>query len=86
MTVVVADTSPLNYLILIGSIDILPRLYGAVVVPPEVINELMDPGTPVPVSDWIRLRPAWLVVESAELADDSLADLIVAEVGEILPR
>jgi predicted nucleic acid-binding protein len=27
MTVVVADTSPLNYLLLIGEIEILPRLY-----------------------------------------------------------
>lgn len=29
MTVVVADTSPLNYLLLIGEIEILPRLYHA---------------------------------------------------------
>jgi hypothetical protein len=33
MTVVIADGSPLNYLTLIGSVDVLPRLYGAVVVP-----------------------------------------------------
>ena len=34
MTVVVADTSPLNYLTLIELIDVLPRLYGSVVIPP----------------------------------------------------
>jgi|HubBroStandDraft_5_1064220.scaffolds.fasta_scaffold267466_2 predicted nucleic acid-binding protein len=28
MTVVIADTSPLNYLVLIGQIEILRRLYG----------------------------------------------------------
>ena len=28
MTVVVADTSPLNYLVLIGQIEILHGLYG----------------------------------------------------------
>jgi len=28
--IVVADTTPLNYLILIDSIDIVPRLYGRV--------------------------------------------------------
>jgi predicted nucleic acid-binding protein len=33
MTVVVADTSPLNYLILIGEIDVLPQLYGGIVAP-----------------------------------------------------
>lgn len=34
MTVVVADSSPLNYLVLLGSIDILYRLYGRILVPP----------------------------------------------------
>ena len=28
MTVVIADTSPLNYLVLIGQIEILRRLHG----------------------------------------------------------
>jgi hypothetical protein len=28
MRVVVADTGPLNYLMLIGAIDILPKLFG----------------------------------------------------------
>lgn len=37
MTVLVADTSPLNYLVLIGEIGILRTLYGRVVVPPEVL-------------------------------------------------
>jgi predicted nucleic acid-binding protein len=44
MTVVVADTSPLNYLVLIGQIEILRRLYGTVLVPPEVLAELADSG------------------------------------------
>jgi predicted nucleic acid-binding protein len=43
MTVVVADSSPLNYFTLIGSVDVLPRLYGSVVVPVQVIEELVDP-------------------------------------------
>ena len=36
MTVVVADTSPLNYLILIEAIDLLPRLYKNIIIPAEV--------------------------------------------------
>lgn len=44
MKVIVADTSPLNYLILIDSVDILPRLYGSILVPPQVIAELVVPG------------------------------------------
>ena len=37
MTVVIADSSPLNYLTLIGSVDLLHRLYGVVVVPRQAI-------------------------------------------------
>jgi predicted nucleic acid-binding protein len=38
MTVVVADTSPLNYLILIEAIDLLPRLYKSIIIPAEVLG------------------------------------------------
>lgn len=62
MTVVIADTSPLNYLLLIGQIEILPRLYSSVLIPPEVVAELADSGAPPEVSDWIRSRPEWLQV------------------------
>jgi len=50
MTVVVADTSPLNYLILIEAIDLLPRLYRRIVIPVEVLTELLDKGAPPPRS------------------------------------
>jgi hypothetical protein len=33
MTVVIADTSPINYLILIDEVGILPRLYHRIVIP-----------------------------------------------------
>jgi predicted nucleic acid-binding protein len=33
MKAVVADTSPLNYLVLIGEVDLLAQLYGEVLVP-----------------------------------------------------
>lgn len=62
MKVVVADTSPLNYLILIGEIEILSRLYTRVLVPHEVAAELADAGAPPQVSDWIQSRPEWLEV------------------------
>ena len=38
--IVVADTSPLNYLVLIGQIDVLKHLYGQVLIPPAVLAEL----------------------------------------------
>ena len=38
--IVVADTGPINYLILIGEIELLPALYDRVAVPPSVCEEL----------------------------------------------
>ena len=40
--IVVADTSPLNYL-LIGHIDVLEAIYGEVVIPPAVQDEMPRP-------------------------------------------
>jgi predicted nucleic acid-binding protein len=56
MTVVIADTSPVNHLVLIGGIAILPRLYGQVFIPPEVLAELSDADTPPEVLQWVRLH------------------------------
>lgn len=44
--IVVADTSPLNYLAAIGSVDVLPVLFGEVLIPPAVASELSDVRTP----------------------------------------
>jgi predicted nucleic acid-binding protein len=35
--VVVADTSPINYLVLIGHIHLLARLYTRILIPPSVL-------------------------------------------------
>ena len=61
--IVIADTSPLNYLVLIGQADLLQRLYRRVVIPEAVLRELSHPETPTIVSEWIARRPAWLEVE-----------------------
>lgn len=60
--VVVADTSPINYLVLIGQIEILPHLYLRVLVPPAVIEELAHPLAPAPVRNWATHPPLWLEV------------------------
>ena len=64
MKVVIADTSPLNYLILIDAVDVLPGLYGYIRVPAEVVQELMAVETPREVGNWIRNPPEWLQVQS----------------------
>lgn len=42
--IVVSDTSPLNYLVLIEEVEVLPAVFGRVVVPPVVVEELQAPG------------------------------------------
>jgi len=53
MTVIISDTSPLNYLVLIGETHVIPALYGRVIIPRAVLNELQDPETPEKVRTWI---------------------------------
>jgi predicted nucleic acid-binding protein len=60
--IVVADTTPLNYLLLIGHIEVLPALYQSVLIPHEVHKELQRPGTPLTVRAWASSLPAWCEV------------------------
>jgi predicted nucleic acid-binding protein len=39
--IVVADTSPINYLVLIEEIDVLTKMYGAVVIP-RMVRDFSD--------------------------------------------
>jgi predicted nucleic acid-binding protein len=64
VSVVVSDTTPLNYLILIGKVEVLPRLFGRVLVPPAVIKELKHPKTPLLVATWADNLPSWIEVTS----------------------
>jgi predicted nucleic acid-binding protein len=85
MKVVIADTSPLNYLVLIDSVDILHRLYGTIVVPEEVLSELLDPGTPAKVMQWIHNCPEWLSIHAASnTRDAALSQLDPGERAAIL--
>ena len=42
--IVVADSSPLIALINIGHVDVLPQLFGQVIIPPEISVELNAPN------------------------------------------
>ena len=66
--VVVADTGPLQYLFLIGQIELLPLLYGDIVIPHGVSKELSHPNTPVAVRAWFGKRPIWLHVRSVTVS------------------
>jgi predicted nucleic acid-binding protein len=61
---VIADTSPLHYLVLIEQTAILPTLFDHILVPPAVAEELQRPRTPAAVRAWIESPPAWLAIRS----------------------
>jgi predicted nucleic acid-binding protein len=65
MRVVVAETSPINYLILIDKVDVLRRLYAHIVIPEDVLSELGADGAPPQVSAWIHALSEWVEVRSA---------------------
>ena len=70
--IVVADTGPLNYLVLAGSVGVLQPLYIRVIVPKTVVEELKVPGAPAAVQDWIAQPPDWLDVRPDPPSDATL--------------
>jgi predicted nucleic acid-binding protein len=61
---VVADSSPLILLVNISHVEILPTLFGQVVIPPEVSAELRHLARPQAVRAFIASRPSWLLEQS----------------------
>jgi len=60
--IVVSDTSPLNYLVLIQCAELLPQIFGRVAAPPAVITEMLHPRAPMQVQKWAASPPSWLEV------------------------
>src|SRR5260370_33094898 len=80
MKSIVADTTPLNYLVLIQVADILPSLYGKVLIPPAVKAELAHANTPDVVRTWISQPPSWLeIVNLKKPVDLALSHLDAGE-------
>jgi len=74
--IVVADASPINYLILIGEIELLPRLYGSVLIPQRVHVELLRPRAPLAVRTWASDLPAWCrVAQLGPTTSELIAEL-----------
>ncbi len=61
MIVVVADTSPLNYLSQINCDHVLPALYERVFVPAAVVEEPDDPKPVAAVRARLTRLPSWVV-------------------------
>ena len=82
MRLVIADTGPLNYLILIRHIDLLPVLFEKVVLPAAVQVELASGQAPPLVRDWIANLPNWAQVREATLSQAEDASLKGTDAGE----
>jgi predicted nucleic acid-binding protein len=83
MPPVVSNTSPLNYLILIGCDRVLAELFDSVVIPGAVSQELSSEHAPSPVREWMAARPSWIAVRQVAAVPADLRSLDVGEAEAI---
>ncbi|MBE5229299.1 MAG: DUF3368 domain-containing protein [Microcystis aeruginosa PMC 728.11] len=81
--IVVSDTSPINYLLLINQIDLLPRLFQQIIVPDVVRDEMVDPSAPLVLQQWIANPPPWFTVQTVSVVDETLDALDPGEQAAI---
>lgn len=92
----VANTSPLQYLHLIGAIDLLPQLYGRVVIPGAVEAELaagraLGHDLPDPTTlPWVEIRrglpvpPLVLAIRGLGAGEREVIALALSDPGNIV--
>lgn len=68
--IVIADTTPINYLVLIDQANVLRELYGRVVIPQAVFTELRSSDTPEAVREWIAKSPEWMEIQHVNVPSD----------------
>ncbi|MCC5897059.1 MAG: DUF3368 domain-containing protein [Phormidium sp. BM_Day4_Bin.17] len=81
--IVVADTSPINYLLLINQIDLLPCLFQDIIIPDVVRDEMLDPDAPLILQEWIANPPLWLTIQPVPVLDTTLNSLDPGEQAAI---
>jgi predicted nucleic acid-binding protein len=82
---IVSNTSPINYLVLIEAVEVLPALHQRVAIPVAVLEELRAAATPGAVRAWARNPPQWLeILRPTSAPDERLAQLGRGERGAIL--
>lgn len=63
--IVVSDTSPITNLAAIGQLDLLRHLYGSIVIPEAVYNEMVAAGKPVPGAIEVQTL-SWIQVQNID--------------------
>ena len=64
--ITVADTSPVHYLILIRQVNVLPELFGEILIPEPVADEMRHSKAPTQVREWISSPPDWVSIRKPE--------------------
>ena len=83
--IVVSDTTPLHYLILIDRVHLLPEILCDIVIPIIVCQELQDEKTPLKIQEFISELPSWLtIVQSTGIIDSDLMEIDAGEREAIL--
>ena len=81
--IVVSDTTPLRYLMLLGRIELLTRLFGDVHCPDVVLRECGHQQAPAALREWSTSVPRWIVVEEVRVIDPDLEFLDDGEAAAI---
>lgn len=82
MRVVVADATPLHYLILIDAIHVLPRIFEKIHLPIEVRDELSCEAAPPSVRTWMQQAPQWLEILAVPALASEDSSLLGLDPGE----
>jgi predicted nucleic acid-binding protein len=78
--IVISDTSAICYLLLLNEIEVLPKLYGKIIITTIIQQELSHPSSPTPVQNWINNPPKWLEIDYIDVPRDSSLDVL--DIGE----
>jgi predicted nucleic acid-binding protein len=70
--IVLSDTSLIHYLVVIGEAEILHAIFGQVIVPSAVLNELQRSGAPEVVRLWVSDPPPWLLIRTPTQIDPTI--------------
>ncbi len=65
--IIISDTGPLHYLVLIDEAELLKEQFGRVIIPNAVLGELQHERTPEKVKTWITARPEWVEVKTPSI-------------------
>lgn len=79
--IIVSDTSPIINLAMIGRLDLLPALFGKVVIPQKVFEEITINGAEMPGSEEVR-GAEWVIVKTCVNTTLVIALRLQVDAGE----